>query len=204
MAYEPIFPVEGNVLGDPELRFTPNGVAVCNLRIGVNDARPEQNNNKPCKELVVEATAWRELAENIAESVAHRTRVTAKVKMTEIGAFTAKNGDAVGTLKVEILEIGPSLRWATASVEKKAQRAGGGNQGGQGNQGGWGNNPQNQQGGWGNQGGQGNLGADPWANGGHPAQQNQQAGQPTQGQGGGWGSDQGWGNGGGQGADPWG
>lgn len=210
MAFEPIFPIEGNLLGDPELRFTPNGVAVCNFRVGINDARPEQNNGKTnVHPLIAEVAVWREMAENVAESLEKGMRITAKVRMTEIGAYIPRNGgDPVGTLKVEALEIGPSLRWATATPTKVAgkQNQGGGNQQGgqnQGQQGDWSGNQgqQGQGGGWGqnpNQGQQG--GNDPWAGGQHPGQQ----GGGQQGQGGGWGSDQAWGNGGNQGADPWG
>lgn len=208
MAFEPIFNIEGNLLGDPDLRFTPNGVAVCNFRVGINDARPESNNGKQgVPPLVAEVTCWRDVAENAAETLAAKTRVTGKVRMSEIGAYINKSNEPVGTLKVEALEIGPSLRYATATVNKVSRNAGG-NQGGgnQGQQGG------NQGGGWGNQGqNQPQQGGDPWANGAHPGQQggnqqNQPQSQPQQGQGGGWGSDQGWGNSGGgaQGGDPWG
>lgn len=196
MAYEPVLPIEGNLLGDPELRFTPNGVAVCNLRVGLNDARPEQNNGKQGKELIAEIAVWRDMAENVAESLSARQRITAKVRMSEISAYINREGQPVGVLKLEALAIGPDLRWSTATPQK-VQR-GGGNQGQQNPQGGGDQPQQGQQGGWNNQGG------DPWAGGGHPAQQGG-AQQNQQGQGGGWGSDQGWGNGGGQqGGDPWG
>lgn len=194
MAYEPIFPVEGNLLGDPELRFTPNGTPVCNFRVGINDARPEQNNGKTnVHSLIAEITVWREMAENVATSLEKGMRITAKVRITELGAYIPKNGgDPVGTLKVEALEIGPSLRWATSKTTKVAgnrnQNQGGGNQ-----QSGWGGN-QSQGGGWGqNPNGGQQTGNDAWSGG----QQNNQ-------QGGGWGSDQAWGGGGNQGTDPWG
>lgn len=208
MAFEPIFPFDGNVLGDPELRFTANGIAVCNLRIGLNDNRASSNNGREdVPSIVADVTVWREMAENVAETISDKTRVTGKARIVDVGAYISKKtSEPVGVLKIEALEIGPSLRYATAQVQKVEKR-GGGNQGGnqQGNQG--------QGGGWGNQGG-GQQGGDPWAGGGHPGQQgggNQQGGgqqgqsQGQQGQGGGWGSDQGWGNSGGtQGGDPWG
>lgn len=208
MAFEPIFPFDGNVLGDPELRFTANGIAVCNLRIGLNDNRASSNNGREdVPSIVADVTVWREMAENVAETISDKTRVTGKARIVDVGAYISKKtNEPVGVLKIEALEIGPSLRYATAQVQKVEKR-GGGNQGGnqQGNQG--------QGGGWGNQGG-GQQGGDPWAGGGHPGQQgggNQQGGgqqgqsQGQQGQGGGWGSDQGWGNSGGtQGGDPWG
>lgn len=212
MAYEPIFNIEGNLLADPALRFTPNGVAVANFRVGINDARPEQNNGKQVPSLIAEVAVWRDMAENAAETLVKGTRITAKVRMTELGAYIPKNGgDPVGTLKVEALEIGPSIRWAKAQVTKVAgggQGGGGGQQGGgnQAQQGGWGGNQaqQGQGGGWG--GGNQQDGGDPWAGGQHPGQQggNQQAPQTQQGQGGGWGSDQSWGDSGQQGGDPWG
>lgn len=223
MAYEPIFDIAGNVLGDPELRFTPNGVAVCNFRVGINDARADQNNGKQnVHPLVAEVAVWREMAENVAETLTAKMRITAKVRMVELGAYIAKKddqnglykaGDPVGTLKVEALEVGPSLRWQKADVTKVAgnqqgQKQGGGNNQ-QAQQGGWGNNGQAQQGqggGWGQNPNGGNQqgGGDPWADGQHPGQ-NGGSQQTQQGQGGGWGSNQGWGNGGGaQGGSPWG
>ena len=211
MAFEPIFPIEGNLLNEPELRFTPNGVAVCNFRVGINDARAEQNNGKKVPPLIAEIAVWRDMAEHCAETFIKGTRITAKVRMTELGAYIPRNGgDPVGTLKVEALEIGPSMRWAKGDITKvagggqKSQNQGDGNQ--QGQQGGWGQNPnqggsnQGQGGGWGNPGG--NQGADPWSGGQHPGQQ---GGGGQQDQGGGWGSNQSWGNpGGNQGDNAWG
>lgn len=198
MAFEPIFPIEGNLLNDPELRFTPNGVAVANFRVGINDARPEQNNGKTdVPPLVAEVTVWREMAENATESLKTGSRITAKVRMTKLGAYIPRGGgEPVGTLKVEALEIGPSLRWAKAAVTKVA----GGQNHGQGQQGGNQQNGNQQGGGWGGQQ-QGQQGGDPWSGGQHPGQQgNQQNGNQQ----GGWGSDQDWGNGGNTGNDPWG
>ena len=131
MAYEPIFDIAGNLLGDPELRFTPNGVAVCNLRVGINDARSEQNNGKKVQPLVAECTVWREMAEHVAETMTATSRILAKVRMTGLGAYIAKNddkhgfykaGDPVGTLKLEVLDVGPSLRWQTGQMTKVPSR----------------------------------------------------------------------------------
>lgn len=208
MAFEPIFPFEGNLIADPDLRFTPNGVAVCNIKVGINDPRPEQNNGKTVPALIAEFSIWRDMAEHAAETLAKGMRVTGKGKMIELDAYLPRNGgNPQATLKAEALEIGPSLRWAQATVVKVAgqnqnrggnQQQGGGNQG---QQGGW-NNQQggNQGGNWGGNQGQ-QQGGDPWGNGNHPGQQ-----QGTQqgNQGGGWGSDQGWGGGGNQGGDAWG
>lgn len=210
MAFEPIFPFEGNLIADPDLRFTPNGVAVCNIKVGINDPRPEQNNGKTVPALIAEFSIWRDMAEHAAETLAKGMRVTGKGKMIELDAYLPRNGgNPQATLKAEALEIGPSLRWAQATVVKVAgqnqnrggnQQQGGGNQGQQqGQQGGW-NNQQggNQGGSWGGQQGQqGQQGGDPWGNGNHPGQQQGN-------QGGGWGSDQGWGGGGNQGGDAWG
>lgn len=208
MAFEPIFPFEGNLIADPDLRFTPNGVAVCNIKVGINDPRPEQNNGKTVPALIAEFSIWRDMAEHAAETLAKGMRVTGKGKMIELDAYLPRNGgNPQATLKAEALEIGPSLRWAQATVVKVAgqnqnrggnQQQGGGNQG---QQGGW-NNQQggNQGGNWGGNQGQ-QQGGDPWGDGNHPGQQ-----QGTQqgNQGGGWGSDQGWGGGGTQGGDAWG
>lgn len=210
MAYEPIFNIEGNLLNDPEMRFTPQGTAVASFRVGINDARPEANNNKSdVPSLVAEVSVWREMAENVAETLVKGMRITAKVRMVELGAYIPrKGGDPVGTLKVEALEIGPSLRWSTAKVAKVNRNGGGGQQGhgggNQGNHGGQQNrqNAGNQGGGWPNSGG-GNQ-ADPWANGG---QAGQTQNSPGPGQGNGWGNDETWGSDGGSGHganDPWG
>lgn len=210
MAYEPIFNIEGNLLNDPEMRFTPQGTAVASFRVGINDARPEANNNKTgTPSLIAEVSVWREMAENVAETLVKGMRITAKVRMMELGAYIPRGGgDPVGTLKVEALEIGPSLRWASAKVAKVNRNGGGGQQGhgggNHGNQGGQqnrqGGGQQGHGGGWPNSGG-GNQ-ADPWANGG---QQTQNA--PAQGQGDGWGNDQSWGSAGNSdtsGGDAWG
>lgn len=217
MAYEPIFNIEGNLISDPDLRFTPNGKAVASFRVGINDARPAQNDGKTgVAPLIAEVSVWREMAENAAETLVKGMRITAKVRMVEIGAYIPRGGgDPVGTLKVEALDIGPSLRWAKAHVSK----ATGNNSNGQQNQqqaqpnGGQQGSQQAQGGGnWGAQQGQ-NTGADPWGQPGggaqhdpwatnvHPgnapaaAPAHAQSQNPTpQGQGNGWGSNQDWGN----------
>lgn len=202
--------VVGNLTGPLDLRFTSNGVAVANGTIASTPRTFNRQANE-WEDGTTEfwpITIWREAAEQATESLDKGTRViaTGNVKVDE---WEDKNGGGKRTrMVIDVDEIGPSLKYATARVAK-AQRGGGGNQGGYGGGqgGGYGGGfgggqgygaPQGGQGGYGSQGGafggypaQGNPG------GGYPAQGNPGGGYPAQGnQGGGYGGNQGGGSGG--------
>lgn len=126
----------GNLTADPELRFTPNGIAVANVRIAVNDRR--YNKETQAWDDVVDGfftcNVWRELAEHVADSLRRGDRV-AVVGRLKSRSYTDKEGAERWVTEVEVDEISPSLRWATAQVSK-AQSRNGGQQGGSG--GSWG------------------------------------------------------------------
>lgn len=169
--------IVGNLTQDPELRFTPSGAAVANFTVAATPRYMDRQTNewKDGETVFMRCTAWREQAENIAETLTRGTRVFASGKLKSKSWEDKETGQKRNALELEVEECGPSLRYATAKVTK-VQRSG--PQGNQGNQGG-----NTQQGGgqdpWGspaNQGGNTQQGADdPWG-GPAPAQAGAQQG----------------------------
>lgn len=165
----------GNLGGDPELRFTPSGVAVVNFSVGVAERKREGDQWVDGETTWYRCNAWRTLAENIAESLAKGARVvvTGTIKSRR---YQRTDGQGEGIAwEVEVDAIGPDLRFATARVQRP-ERSGGSPQGGGGQ---W------DQGGGRQQGGQ--YGGRPQGGGGRgAAPADDPWGQPPQG-GGGWG-----------------
>jgi single-strand DNA-binding protein len=126
----------GNLVDDPELRFTPSGVAMAKVRLAVN--RRWRGNDGEWQEdtSFFTGTVWREQAESAAESLQKGTRVIVTGRL-EQRSWETDQGDKRSVVEVQIDEIGPSLRWATASVNK-TQRSGGEWSGGGGGGGGGG------------------------------------------------------------------
>jgi single-strand DNA-binding protein len=127
----------GNLVDDPELRFTPSGVAMAKIRLAVN--RRWRGNDGEWQEdtSFFTGTVWREQAESAAESLQKGARVIVTGRL-EQRSWETEQGEKRSVVEVQIDEIGPSLRWATASVNK-TQRSGGewggGGAGGGGGQG---------------------------------------------------------------------
>lgn len=192
MAGETVITVVGNLTSDPELRFTPNGAAVANFTVASTPRMFDRQTNefKDGETLFLRCSVWREMGENVAESLQRGTRVVVQGRLKS-RTFETKEGEKRTVMELDVDEVGPSLRRATAQVTKNersgggfsgggnfggAQQGGGPQQGGFGQQqsSGWGNNPQQsnpQQGGM-QQGGQrqGGYGQgnnapanDPWA-----------------------------------------
>jgi single-strand DNA-binding protein len=163
MAGDTIITVVGNLTGDPELRFTPSGAAVANFTVASTPRAFDRQTNewKDQETLFMRCSVWREAAENIAESLTrgNRVLVTGRLKSR---SYETKEGEKRTVMELEVDEVGPSLRYATAKVNR-TQRSGSG-QGGGGNQGGGQGGGGNQGGGWGGQS-SGNQGDDPWATG---------------------------------------
>jgi single-strand DNA-binding protein len=165
MAGDTVITVVGNLTGDPELRFTPSGAAVANFTVASTPRAFDRQSNewKDQETLFMRCSVWREAAENIAESLTRGNRVivTGRLKSR---SYETKEGEKRTVVELEVDEVGPSLRYATAKVNR-TQRSGGGGGGG-GGQGGGG-----QGGGWGSPGagsggsGSGGGGEDPWATG---------------------------------------
>jgi single-strand DNA-binding protein len=121
----------GNLVDDPELRFTPSGVAMAKVRFAVNRRWRGQDGEWQEDTSFFTGTVWREQAEQIAESLQKGTRVIVSGRL-EQRSWETQEGDKRSVVEVQIDEMGPSLRWATATVNK-TQRSGGGD---------WSNNKQ--------------------------------------------------------------
>lgn len=123
--------VIGNLTADPELRFTASGVAMVN--ISVADSRRYQDRNGEWQEETsfFRGTCWRELAENVAESLTKGARVVISGRLKQ-RTWETSEGEKRNVVELDILEIGPSLRWATATVTRTPRSDGGsgGNYGG--------------------------------------------------------------------------
>ncbi|ATW59892.1 ssDNA binding protein [Arthrobacter phage Waltz] len=197
MAGDTQITVIGNLTNDPELRFTPSGSAVANFTIASTPRTFDRQANewKDGETLFLRSAVWREAAENVAETLTKGMRVVAH-GILKSRSYETKEGEKRTVIELEIDEIGPSLRYAKAKVERVQSGNGqgggfGGGQQGQGgfggqqpqqNAGGWGGQPQGQPqgGGWGGQP-QTQQADDPWATPGQPpVQQPQQYAQQPQ------------------------
>ena len=163
--------VIGNLTQDPELRFTPSGAAVANFTVASTPRYMDRQTNewKDGETLFMRCSVWREAAENVAESLVRGSRVIVSGRLKSRSWDDKETGQRRSTMELEVDEVGPSLRYATAKVNK-TQRGGGGGFGG-GQQGGGFGGQGGQQGGGGFGGGQQ---SDPWATG--PASGGQQGG----------------------------
>jgi single-strand DNA-binding protein len=110
----------GNLVEDPELRFTPSGVPMAKLRFAVNRRWKDQAGEWQEETGFFGGTLWRDHAENAAESLHKGTRVIV-VGRLEQRSWETQEGEKRSVVEVFIEEIGPSLRWATASVNKTAK-----------------------------------------------------------------------------------
>lgn len=160
MAGETPITVVGNLTGDPELRFTPTGAAVANFTVASTPRTFDRSTNefKDGETLFMRCSVWREAAENVAESLQRGARVIVTGRLVSRSWDDKETGQKRTVMEMQVDEVGPSLRYATAKVNK-TQRGGG--QGG-----GFGGQPGGGSGGFGGQ--QGGSQADPWATGGQP------------------------------------
>ena len=185
MAGETVITVVGNLTADPELRFTPNGAAVANFTVASTPRTFDRQTNewKDGEALFLRCSVWREAAENVAESLTTGMRVIVQGRL-RARSYDDRDGNRRTSWELDVDEVGPALRFATAKVTR-AQRGGGGGGGfGGGQQGGGfggapagggfgGNNDggfggAQQGGGWGGQQQGGGQAApqDPWSGGG--------------------------------------
>ncbi len=147
MAGETVITVIGNLTDDPELKFTPSGAAVANFTVASTPRTFDKQTNewKDGDALFLRCAAWRQLAENVAESLqkGQRVIVTGNLKIRN---FERQDGSKGTSVEINVDEIGPSLKFATAKVTK-ASRSGGGSGGGfpDSGQGGGNANPWSQQ-----------------------------------------------------------
>ena len=126
MAGDTTITVVGNLTADPELRFTPSGAAVANFTVASTPRIYDRQSGewKDGEALFLRCNIWREAAENVAESLTRGSRVIVTGRLKQ-RSFETRDGEKRTVVEVEVDEIGPSLRYATAKVNK-ASRSGGG------------------------------------------------------------------------------
>ncbi|GAA1281412.1 MULTISPECIES: single-stranded DNA-binding protein [Brachybacterium] len=173
MANDTVITVVGNLTADPELRFTQSGIAVASFTIASTPRTFDRQSNewKDGEALFLRCSIWRDAAENVAESLEKGSRVVAQGRLKQ-RSFTDREGNNRTSIELDVDEIGPSLRYATAKANKVQRGGGGGGRGGFGGGAPQGGAPQGGFGGQGGQGGynnapQGAPSADPWAGGGN-------------------------------------
>lgn len=139
MAGETVITVVGNLTGDPELRFTPSGAAVANFTVASTPRTLDRATNewKDGEALFLRCSIWRQAAENVAESLTRGARVVVTGRLKQ-RSFETKEGEKRTVMELDVDEIGPSLRYATAKVNKTSRGGGGGGGGFGGNSGGGG------------------------------------------------------------------
>ena len=130
MANDNVITIVGNLTDDPELRYTPNGVAVTNMRVAVNRRMFNKESNSWDDKLdgYFTVNVWRDHAENVAESLKRGTRVLVTGRLIS-RSYENKEGETRWVTEIEADEVCPSLRWATAKVSK-VNRSGGAAAGG--------------------------------------------------------------------------
>ena len=113
----------GNLVDDPELRFTPSGVALAKVRFAVNRRWRDRNDEWQEETSFFGGTCWREMAESVAESLPKGARVIVTGQL-EQRSWETQDGDKRSVIEIRIDEIGPSLRWATATVTRTPRTGG--------------------------------------------------------------------------------
>jgi single-strand DNA-binding protein len=151
----------GNLVNDPELRYTPTGQAVATFRVASTPRFMDRQTNewKDGDSLFLSCNVWRQAAENVAESLQRGMRVIVSGRLRQ-RSYETKEGEKRTVYEVEVDEVGPSLRNASAKVNRSARSSTGGGSGGTGF--GGGSSGSGGQGGYGGAGG-GRANDDPWA-----------------------------------------
>src|SRR6185503_15176980 len=147
--------VVGNLTDDPELRFTPSGAAVAKFRVASTPRFMDKQTNewKDGEPLFLTCNVWRQAAEHVAESLQRGARVIVTGRLRQ-RSYETREGEKRTVIELEVDEIGPSLRYATAKVQKMSRSSGNG---------GFGSGGGANSGGGGGGGGGGGYADDPWA-----------------------------------------
>jgi single-strand DNA-binding protein len=158
MAGETTITVVGNLTNDPELRFTPSGAAVAKFTVASTPRTLDRATNewKDGEALFLNCSIWRQAAEHVAESLQRGARVIVTGRLRQ-RSYETREGEKRTVIELEVDEVGPSLRYATAKVQKMSRSGGPGGGGGGGF------------GGGGGTGGGGGFADDPWATASTPA-----------------------------------
>jgi len=153
MAGETLITVVGNLTDDPELRFTPSGAAVANFTVASTPRNFDKNSNEwvDGEAMFLRCSIWRQAAENVAESLQRGMRVVVHGRL-KARSYETREGEKRTVFEIDVEEIGPSLKFATAKVNRTSRQGGGGGYSGGGGA------PQG-----GGQGGQPAAADDPWA-----------------------------------------
>jgi single-strand DNA-binding protein len=154
MAGETTITLVGNLTADPELRFTPSGAAVANFTVASTPRTFDRQTNewRDGDAMFLNCAVWRQAAENVAESLQKGMRVIVHGRLKS-RSYETREGERRTVFEIDVDEIGPALKYATAKVSRNASGGQGGGRGSSGGSGGSG-------------GGGGNYGDDPWATGG--------------------------------------
>ncbi|SMC95751.1 single-stranded DNA-binding protein [Lentzea albidocapillata] len=133
MAGETTITVVGNLTADPELRFTQSGAAVTSFTVASTPRKFDKNSGewKDGEALFLRCNVWRQVAENVAESLTRGSRVVVSGRLRQ-RSFDTKEGEKRTVVELEVDEIGPSLRYATAKVNRVSRGSGGQQSGGDG------------------------------------------------------------------------
>ena len=139
MAGETVITLVGNLTADPELRFTPSGAAVANFTVASTPRTFDRQSNewRDGDAMFINCAVWRQAAENVAESLQKGMRVIVSGRLKS-RSYETREGERRTVFEIDVDEIGPALRYATAKVTRTSGQ-GGGNRSGQG--GGYGGNP---------------------------------------------------------------
>ena len=127
MAGETVITVIGNLTSDPELRFTPSGAAVANFTVASTPRTFDRQSQewKDGEALFLRCNVWRQAAENVAESLTRGMRVMVSGRLRQ-RSFETREGEKRTVMELEVDEVGPSLRYATAKINKVSRGSGGG------------------------------------------------------------------------------
>ncbi len=137
MAGETVITVVGNLTADPELRFTPSGAAVASFTVASTPRTMDRTTNewKDGDALFLRCSIWRQAAENVAESLTRGMRVVVQGRLQQ-RSYETREGEKRTVVEMQVDEVGPSLRYATAKVNRTQRGSSGGGFGGSGGSGG--------------------------------------------------------------------
>ncbi|MBR7831682.1 single-stranded DNA-binding protein [Actinospica durhamensis] len=153
MAGETVITVIGNLTGDPELRFTPSGAAVASFTVASTPRSFDRETSqwKDGDPLFLRCSVWRQYAENVAESLTKGMQVMVQGRLKQ-RSYQTREGENRTVIELDVDDVGPTLRFATAKITKSQRGSGGGGGGYGGGSGGSGNGPAGG-GDWGSSGG---------------------------------------------------
>ena len=122
LAGDTVITVIGNLTADPELRFTPSGAAVANFTVASTPRAFDRQSNewKDQETLFMRCSVWREAAENVAESLTKGTRVIVQGRL-KARSYETKEGERRTSTELEVDEIGPSMKYATAKINRNSR-----------------------------------------------------------------------------------